>query len=85
MHSPLDQGSDQDGPDYLHGLIEPGECTKLAEGVGGFEAVGGKGDDRTIESDEESGHKGNSKTMCDCDCKYVRLEAELVLEEVGDH
>jgi len=52
VDSPLDQRSDQDGPDDLHGLVEPGKGPQLAEGLGRLEPVGGEGDDGPIEAGE---------------------------------
>ena len=53
-HLLFDQRSDQDGPDDLHGLVQPGERTQLAKGIGRIEAVSGEGDDRTVEAEEGS-------------------------------
>ena len=44
----------------MHGLIKPGERTQLAKGIGRFEPVSGKGDDRTVEAEEGTGEKDYS-------------------------
>lgn len=59
----------------MHGLIQAGERTQLAKGIGRFEAVSSEGDNRTVKS-EGSGEKDYSKIPS----KYIRLETEFVLE-----